>query len=53
MTITSLSDKDRIFTNLYGFQDPGLKASQARGDWDATAELMKAGPDAIIETIKA
>ena len=23
-----LADKDRIFTNLYGFQDWGLKAAQ-------------------------
>ena len=53
MTITSLSDKDRIFTNVYGYQDAGLKAAQARGDWDATANLMKVGEDAIIETIKA
>ena len=29
--ITSLTDKDRIFTNLYGFQDWSLKAAQARG----------------------
>ena len=29
-----LADRDRIFTNLYGFQDWGLKAAQARGDWD-------------------
>jgi hypothetical protein len=48
-----LADKDRIFTNLYGFQSPDLKAAQARGDWDGTANLMKAGEDAIIETIKA
>ena len=53
MTIAALSDKDRIFTNLYGFQSPDLKAAQARGDWDKTADLMKAGPDAIVETIKA
>ena len=26
-----LQDKDRIFTNLYGFQDWSLKAAQARG----------------------
>jgi NADH-quinone oxidoreductase subunit F len=24
-----LSDKDRIFTNVYGFQSPDLKAAQA------------------------
>ena len=48
-----LADKDRIFTNLYGFQDWGLKAAQARGDWDKTKDLMKRGQDAIIEEIKA
>ena len=52
-TTTPLSDKDRIFTNLYGFQSPGLKEAQGRGDWDKTAELMKHGPDAIIEVVKA
>ena len=31
-----LADKDRIFTNVYGFQDWGLKAAQTRGDWDGT-----------------
>ena len=48
-----LADKDRIFTNLYGFQEPWLKAAQARGDWDKTADLMKLGQDQIIEVIKA
>ena len=48
-----LADKDRIFTNLYGYQDFGLKAAQARGDWDKTANLMQAGQDAIIEEVKA
>jgi NADH-quinone oxidoreductase subunit F len=36
-SVTPLSDKDRIFTNVYGFQSPDLKAAQARGDWDDTA----------------
>ncbi len=49
----ALSDKDRIFTNVYGFQLPDLKSAQARGDWDKTADLMKPGEDAIIEVIKA
>ena len=53
MTITPLSDKDRIFTNLYGFQSAGLKEAQARGDWDQTAALMKRGQDGIIDEIKA
>ena len=47
-----LADKDRIFTNLYGFQDWGLKAAQKRGDWDDTKSLIARGHDAIIEEIK-
>ena len=48
-----LADKDRIFTNLYGFQSPGLKAAQKRGDWADTKALMAIGQDAIIDAIKA
>ena len=48
-----LADKDRIFTNVYGFQDWGLKAAQARGDWDNTKALIERGQDAIIEEMKA
>jgi NADH-quinone oxidoreductase subunit F len=48
-----LADRDRIFTNLYGYQDWGLKAAQARGDWDNTKALMTRGQDAIIEEVKA
>ena len=47
-----LADKDRIFTNVYGFQDAGLKAARARGDWDDTAKLMQRGQDAIIDEVK-
>jgi NADH-quinone oxidoreductase subunit F len=48
-----LADKDRIFTNLYGFQEPWLKAAQARGDWDNTKGLIGLGEETIIEKIKA
>src|SRR5258705_5186665 len=48
-----LADKDRIFTNLYGFQEPWLKAAEARGDWDNTKALMAKGQDAIIDVVKA
>ena len=48
-----LADKDRIFTNLYGFQDWGIEGALKRGDWDNTAALMARGQDAIIEEIKA
>jgi NADH-quinone oxidoreductase subunit F len=48
-----LADKDRIFTNLYGFQDWRIDAAMARGDWDDTKALMLRGQDAIIDEVKA
>jgi NADH-quinone oxidoreductase subunit F len=48
-----LADKDRIFTNLYGAQDFGLKSAQARGDWDSTKDLLAKGRDWIIDEMKA
>ncbi|HKT86302.1 MAG TPA: NADH-quinone oxidoreductase subunit NuoF [Novosphingobium sp.] len=49
----SLQDKDRIFTNLYGYQPWNLAAAQQRGDWDNTRDLLAKGRDLIIEEIKA
>ncbi|WP_019643599.1 NADH-quinone oxidoreductase subunit NuoF [Novispirillum itersonii] len=48
-----LQDKDRIFTNLYGIQDPFLKGAQARGDWDNTKAILDKGPEWIIDQMKA
>ncbi|NIJ20069.1 NADH-quinone oxidoreductase subunit F [Sphingomonas naasensis] len=48
-----LQDKDRIFTNVYGFQPWNLSASLKRGDWDNTKALMALGQDTIIDRIKA
>jgi NADH-quinone oxidoreductase subunit F len=48
-----LSDKDRIFTNLYGLHDWGLKGAIARGQWDNTKALLDKGRDAIIAEMKA
>ncbi|WOK37165.1 NADH-quinone oxidoreductase subunit NuoF [Sphingomonas sp. C3-2] len=53
VTIAPLADKDRIFTNLYGFQPWNIDAAMMRGDWDDTKTLMARGQDAIIEEIKA
>ncbi|KAF0138296.1 MAG: NADH-quinone oxidoreductase subunit F, partial [Rhodospirillaceae bacterium] len=47
-----LSDKDRIFTNLYGFHDVGLKGARERGDWENTEALMAKGRDWIIDQVK-
>ncbi len=48
-----LADKDRIFTNIYGFKPWALDAARARGDWAETRALLAPGPDAIIDSIKA
>ena len=47
-----LRDEDRIFTNLYGLDDPGLARARRRGDWDGTRETLARGRDAIVEEIK-
>ncbi|WP_428333618.1 NADH-quinone oxidoreductase subunit NuoF [Novosphingobium sp.] len=48
----SLQDKDRIFTNVYGYQPWNLAAAQTRGDWDNTKALIELGRDTIIQTMK-
>jgi len=48
-----LSDKDRIFTNLYGIHDWGLTGARARGDWDGTKAILAMGHDWIIDQVKA
>ncbi|XP_053201797.1 NADH dehydrogenase [ubiquinone] flavoprotein 1, mitochondrial-like [Panonychus citri] len=47
-----LSDEDRIFTNLYGKHDWGLKGALKRGDWYKTKEIIAKGNDWIIDEIK-
>ena len=48
-----LADKDRIFKNLYGLHDWGLKGARARGAWDGTKGILAKGRDAIIDEVKA
>ena len=63
-----LADEDRIFTNLYGRQEYGLKAAMARvrffvqktsieclllqGDWYKTKEIVYKGSEWIIGEVK-
>ncbi|MCR6631759.1 MAG: NADH-quinone oxidoreductase subunit NuoF [Magnetospirillum sp.] len=47
-----LRDQDRVFTNLYGLHDWGLKGARTRGDWDNTKAILERGRDAIIEEVK-
>jgi NADH-quinone oxidoreductase subunit F len=48
-----LADRDRIFTNIYGFKDKSLKGAMARGCWDETKAILSKGPEWIINEIKA
>src|ERR1700691_1134272 len=47
-----LEDKDRIFTNLYGFESWNLEAAKKRGIWDRTGELLQKGQPWVIEETK-
>jgi NADH-quinone oxidoreductase subunit F len=47
-----LADKDRVFRNLYGQHDWGLKGARARGAWDGTKAILAKGRDAIVEEVK-
>lgn len=48
-----LKDKDRIFTNLYGWESPFLDGAKARGDWDGAKDIIAKGAEWIIEEMKA
>lgn len=48
-----LRDEDRIFTNLYGWDDWRLAGARRRGIWDNTKALVDLGRDTIIEEVKA
>ncbi len=49
----ALQDKDRIFTNLYGYHSWGLRDAKIRGAWDGTKSLIEKGRDWIINEMKA
>jgi len=47
-----LTDKDRIFTNLYGEYSWRLQSALRRGDYHLTKDILSMGPDWIIQEIK-
>ena len=47
-----LKEKDKIFKNLYGFQDWTLKGAQYRGIWEDTKDLIGKGSEYILDEIK-
>ncbi|MFC0408162.1 NADH-quinone oxidoreductase subunit NuoF [Roseomonas elaeocarpi] len=48
----AISDKDRIFQNLYGLHPWNLQAARSRGAWDGTAAIIAKGRDWIVEEVK-
>ncbi|MBT5265007.1 MAG: NADH-quinone oxidoreductase subunit NuoF [Rhodospirillaceae bacterium] len=48
-----LKDEDRIFTNLYGWQDWGLEGARKRGDWSTTKDILSKTPEDIVDAVKA
>merc|ERR1711872_1165802 len=51
-TFGNLKDQDRIFTNIYGRHDWGIKGAMARGDWYKTKEIVQKGSAWIINEVK-
>ena len=43
-----LKEKDKIFSNLYGFESPSLESAKKRDDWSNTKEIIQKGRDGII-----
>ena len=48
-----LQDKDRIFTNLYGYHPWTLDQARKRGAWDNTKTILEKGRDWIVEEVKS
>ncbi|KAH8556501.1 NADH dehydrogenase flavoprotein 1 [Umbelopsis sp. PMI_123] len=48
----SLSDDDRIFTNVYSKHDFRLKGALKRGDWYKTKEILLKGHEWILKEMK-
>ena len=48
-----LSDRDRIFTNLYNDTSPFIDGALKRGDWHRTKDIIANGHDWVIDEIKA
>lgn len=47
-----LENKDKIFSNIYGFEDLSLQGAISRGHWDNTKKILEKGSENIIEEIK-
>ena len=48
-----LKEEDKIFKNLYGFDDWSLSGAKQRGIWSNTKEIIEKGSNFIVEEIKS
>ena len=48
-----LREEDKIFKNLYGFEDWSLAGAKKRGIWSNTKGIIEKGSDFIVEEIKS
>ncbi len=51
--VMMLKEEDKIFKNLYGFEDWSLKGAMQRGVWSNTKEIIEKGSDFIVDEIKS
>jgi NADH-quinone oxidoreductase subunit F len=48
-----LSQKDKVFQNLHGFQEPFIEGALQRGSWSNTKEILSKNHNDIIELVKS
>ena len=48
-----LNEKDKVFQNLHGFQEPFLEGALKRGSWSNTKEILSKDQNDIIELVKS
>ncbi len=46
-----LAEANRVYMNLYGFEDWSLTGARTRGDWEGTRELMEKGQEWIVQEV--
>ena len=47
-----LKEKDKIFSNIYGFKEVSISGAIKRGDWNNTKKLLSLGHEEIVNKIK-
>ena len=48
-----LNEKDKVFQNLHGFQEPFIEGALKRGSWSNTKEILSKDQNDIIELVKS